>query len=82
MTEISCFSALYHSIQYLISGEEEFGLRNAQLGAIHAIAADDTLEVNGNSMIVMPRGSGKTTVLMMLLNVLRKSKVLIVTPSA
>ncbi|MCD1147834.1 DEAD/DEAH box helicase family protein [Peptoniphilus sp. KCTC 25270] len=82
MREISYFSALYDFIKYPISGEEEFGLRNAQLGAIHAIAANDTLEENGNSMIVMPTGSGKTTVLMMAPYILRKSKVLIVTPSA
>ncbi len=80
MREISYFSALYDFIKYPISGEEEFGLRNAQLGAIHAIAANDTLEENGNSMIVMPTGSGKTTVLMMAPYILRKSKVLIVTP--
>ena len=57
MREISYFSALYDFIKYPISGEEEFGLRNAQLGAIHAIAANDTLEENGNSMIVMPTGA-------------------------
>ena len=56
MREISYFSALYDFIKYPISGEKEFGLRNAQLGAIHAIAANDTLEENGNSMIVMPTG--------------------------
>jgi len=69
-------------MQYPISDEEGVGLRNAQLGAIHAIAANDTIEENGNAMIVMPTGSGKTTVLMMAPFVLRKSKVLIVTPSA
>lgn len=69
-------------MQYPISGEEGEGLRNAQLGAIHAIAANYTIEENGNAMIVMPTGSGKTTVLMMAPFVLRKSKVLIVTPSA
>ncbi|HFI0683390.1 TPA: hypothetical protein ACGO1T_001854 [Streptococcus suis] len=56
MREISYFSALYDFIRYPISGEEEFGLRNAQLGAIHAIAPNDTLEENGNSMIVMTTG--------------------------
>lgn len=43
-------------MQYPISEEEGVGLRNAQLGAIHAIAANDTIEENGNAMIVMPTG--------------------------
>lgn len=79
---MSYFSELYAYMQYPISGEGRVGLRNAQLGAIHAIAANDTIEENGNAMIVMPTGSGKTTVLMMAPFILRKSKVLIVTPSA
>ena len=69
-------------MKYPISGVGRVGLLNAQLGAIHAIAANDTIEENGNAMIIMPTGSGKTTVLMMAPFILRKSKVLIVTPSA
>lgn len=73
---------MYSKIQYPISTKETVGLRNAQIGAIHAIAANDTLNKTDSSIIVMPTGSGKTTVLMMAPYVLRKNKVLIVTPSA
>src|SRR5699024_9989303 len=57
------------------------GLRNAQIGAIHALAAFNALKNKSTSIIDMPTGSGKTAVLMMAPYVLRKEKVLIVTPS-
>ncbi|HFD6749671.1 TPA: DEAD/DEAH box helicase [Enterococcus faecium] len=79
---ISYFSDLYNEIQYPISTNLQSGLRNAQIGAIHSIASNATLDNTGSSIIVMPTGSGKTTVLMMAPYVLRKRKVLIVTPSA
>lgn len=79
---ISYFLNFYDKVQYPISSESNKGLRNAQIGAIHAIASNDTLDKTGSSIIVMPTGSGKTTVLMMAPYVLRKNKVLIVTPSA
>ena len=59
---MSYFSDFYAKIKYPISSTESLGLRNAQLGAIHAIAAHATLEPNDASVIVMPTGSGKTTV--------------------
>ena len=79
---MSYFSDFYAKIKYPIASTESLGLRNAQLGAIHAIAAHATLEPNDASVIVMPTGSGKTTVLMLAPYVLQKEKVLIVTPSA
>ena len=79
---MSYFSNFYAEIKYPIASTESPGLRNAQLGAIHAIAAHATLEPNGASVIVMPTGSGKTAVLMLAPYVLQKGKVLIVTPSA
>lgn len=79
---MSYFSDLYTEVNYPIASEHSAGLRNAQIGAIHAIASHSTLEPLDAAVIVMPTGSGKTTVLMLAPYVLQKSKVLIVTPSA
>lgn len=76
------FSNFYSSIRYPIASENRMGLRNAQLGAIHAIAAHSTLESIDTAVVVMPTGSGKTSVFMLAPYILRKSKVMIVTPSA
>ena len=62
------------------------GFRNAQLGAIHAVAAYFTLhqkpELADPALVVMPTGSGKTAVLLASAFLLRpKYRVLIVTPS-
>ena len=84
--KMSYFADQYSNLQYPQTctepGFEQCGLRNAQIGAIHAIASHATLESNAPTIIVMPTGSGKTAVLMMAPYVLRKNKVLIVTPSA
>lgn len=79
---MSYFSNLYGEVKYPIASGGSIGLRNAQLGAIHSIAAHSTLEPIDASVIVMPTGSGKTTVLMLAPYILQKEKVLIVTPSA
>lgn len=79
---MSYFSDLYDKVKYPIDSDTSIGLRNAQIGALHAIAAHATLEPLDASVIVMPTGSGKTTVLMLAPYILRKNKVLIVTPSA
>lgn len=79
---MSYFSELYEMVNYPVSSDTLLGLRNAQIGAIHAIAAHATLNPLEAAVIVMPTGSGKTTVLMMAPYVLRKEKVLVVTPSA
>lgn len=79
---MSYFSDLYGLVNYPIASEHSRGLRNAQIGAIHAIASHSTLEPVDAAVIVMPTGSGKTTVLMLAPYVLQKTKVLIVTPSA
>lgn len=75
------FSENYKNLKYPIDSEERHGLRNAQIGAIHAIASYFTLSQNKAAITVMPTGSGKTTVLMMAPYVLSKDKVLIITPS-
>ena len=81
---MSYFSEQYSKLGYPQANDnsDNLGLRNAQIGAIHAIASHATLESNAAAIVVMPTGSGKTAVLMMAPYVLRKSKVLIVTPSA
>lgn len=79
---MSYFSDLYGALKYPVASDTSLGLRNAQIGAIHAIASHATLEPTDTAVIVMPTGSGKTTVLMMAPYILQKEKVLIVTPSA
>lgn len=71
----------YSNITYPKSDEEKKGLRNAQIGAIHALSSFFTLNKPNAAMVVMPTGSGKTAVLMMTPYVTRADKVLIVTPS-
>ncbi len=57
------------------------GLRNAQMGAIHAISSYFTLQNKKPAIIIMPTGSGKTAVITMSPYVLSATKVLVVTPS-
>ncbi|MBO0996776.1 DEAD/DEAH box helicase family protein [Bacillus sp. SD075] len=78
---VSYFMNNYDNINYPKSFEEIPGLRNAQLGAIHAISSFFTLNKSNAAIVVMPTGSGKTAVLMMAPYVLMAKKVLIVTPS-
>lgn len=75
------FIQQYKNIRFPYDKEEQAGLRNAQRGAIFAIASHNTLCTNEAAIVVMPTGSGKTAVLMMAPYILQKKKVLIVTPS-
>ena len=75
------FSKHYNKISYPIDTAESKGLRNAQIGAIHAIASFFTLNQNTAAITVMPTGAGKTAVLMLVPYLLSKNKVLVVTPS-
>ncbi|MGZ5303496.1 MAG: DEAD/DEAH box helicase, partial [Bacteroidia bacterium] len=58
---------------------EDTGLRNAQLGAIHAIASHFTLHHQKPSIISLPTGTGKTGVITLAPFVLRRKRVLIIT---
>lgn len=78
---MSYFSENYYELKYTIETETTPGLRNAQLGAIHAIASYHTLKKKNAGIIVMPTGSGKSSVIMMTPFVINAKKVLIVTPS-
>ncbi|WP_343083891.1 DEAD/DEAH box helicase [Blautia producta] len=71
----------YKNLRYTKDCKRSSGLRNAQIGAIHAISSYFTLNKSKTAVVVMPTGSGKTAVLMMTPYVLLKEKVLVVTPS-
>jgi len=73
--EISYFSDLYDELRLPIADENKVGLRNAQIGAIHAVASHATLNSSDSAVIVMPTGSGKTTVVMIAPYLLKKRKV-------
>ncbi|TJX68950.1 DEAD/DEAH box helicase [Soehngenia saccharolytica] len=77
----SYFSKNYRKIEYPKADGMNSGLRNAQLGAIHSISSFFTLNKAKAAIVVMPTGSGKTTVLMMTPYVLESNKVLVITPS-
>lgn len=74
------FAKHYSQVALPIGGATEQGLRNAQLGAIHAVASHFTLH-HDPALVVMPTGSGKTLVLLTCAFLLRAERVLIVTPS-
>lgn len=75
------FSKNYKKITYPVDSAQSRGLRNAQLGAVHAIASFFTLNQRTAAITVMPTGAGKTAVLMLVPYLLSKNKVLVVTPS-
>lgn len=75
------FSKNYKNITYPYNPKTSKGLRNAQLGAVHAIASYFTLNQKQAAIVVMPTGAGKTVVLMLTPYLLLKDKVLVVTPS-
>src|SRR5665213_830642 len=73
------FETQYKKVAYP-TRKDDTGLYNAQLGAIHSIAAHFTVhKVPG--IVTMPTGSGKTAVLMMAPFVLQSNRILIITPS-
>ena len=75
------FEIHYNAIKYPIDSEKSRGLRNAQLGAIHAISSFFTLNKKDAAIVIMPTGSGKTAVLMLTPYLIRKQRVLVVTRS-
>lgn len=75
------FTDGYKYINYPKERANNPGLRNAQIGAIHSISSFFTINVSNAAIVVMPTGSGKTSVLMMSPYVLEAKKVLVVTPS-
>jgi superfamily II DNA or RNA helicase len=77
----SYFGKQYKNLKFVKASNTFPGLRNAQIGAIHAISSYFTIHKNKAAIIVMPTGSGKTAVLMMTPYVVGSERVLVVTPS-
>ncbi|MEC3879121.1 DEAD/DEAH box helicase [Parapedobacter sp. 10938] len=75
------FSSNYNRINYPISDGATPGLRNAQIGAIHAIGAHFSIHDKEPALIVMPTGSGKTAVLNLSAYLLRDNRVLVISSS-
>jgi len=75
------FSNHYSDLKFSLSNIENEGLRNAQIGALHSIGSYFTLYKKNPALIVMPTGSGKTTVLILSAFLLRANRVLVITPS-
>lgn len=74
------FKDNYNKLRFPVPSDEKPGLRNAQIGAIHAIGSHFTLGKDP-VIIVMPTGSGKTAVLMMAPFLLMSRRTMVVTPS-
>ena len=74
------FSSCYPSVHYPIAEGDVLGLRRGQLGAIHAVAGHLSVR-HDPALVVMPTGSGKTGVLMLVPFLQRSKRVLVVTPS-
>lgn len=81
MKKVNYFTEHYKFLQYPISTKDYIGLRNAQIGAIHAISSYFTLNKAKAAMVTMPTGSGKTAVLMMTPYILQAKRILVITPS-
>lgn len=77
---MSHFSTNYNRINYPIATDGAKGLRNAQLGAIHAIASHFTVN-DDPALVVMPTGSGKTAVLNLSAYLLHANRVLVISSS-
>lgn len=77
---MSYFESTSQHAKIYIDPEEEFQLREAQVGAIHATLSHFTIHKDP-ALIVMPTGSGKSVVLMSLPYFLKAKRVLILTPS-
>jgi superfamily II DNA or RNA helicase len=78
---MSYFRENYINVAFPIEEGDTAGLRRAQLGAIHAIAAYFSLPRSEAGIVVMPTGSGKTVVIALAPFILRANRVLILTPS-
>ena len=78
---MSYFQDKYEHFRYpLKDNDEGTGFRQAQLGAIHSLAAHFVTR-SDPGIVTMPTGSGKTAVLISAAFVLRANRVLIITPS-
>jgi type I site-specific restriction endonuclease len=74
------FFEQYPNLRIPFGSDTEAGLRRGQIGAIHSIVGHLAIH-RTRAITVMPTGSGKTAVLMMLPFFERANRVLVVTPS-
>jgi superfamily II DNA or RNA helicase len=77
---MSYFASLSHEIRYNAEKHGCSGLRRAQLGAAHALAAHFTVR-REPAMVVLPTGTGKTAVLMMTPFIAGSKRALVLAPS-
>ena len=77
---MSYFEEQYRSFSYPVGADGRPGFREAQLGAIHAVAGHFS-QRSEPAIVTMPTGSGKTAVMIACAFVMRAKRVLIVTPS-
>ena len=75
------FSNNYKNLRFPKATAENPGLRNAQIGAIHAIGQHFTLHDTEPALVVMPTGSGKTAVLTIAPFLLQARRVLVISSS-
>lgn len=75
------FTTHYSDLRFPLSNIDKDGLRNAQIGALHSIGSYFTLYKKNPALVVMPTGSGKTTVLILSAFLLSAKRVLVITPS-
>ena len=81
ISDMTYFSSNYARINYPVSEANSPGLRNAQIGAIHAIGAHFALYGEDPALVIMPTGSGKTAVLNLSAYLLRAKRVLVISSS-
>ena len=74
------FADHYSGVRYPLAAGDQQGLRNAQLGALHAISAHFTIRTDA-AMVALPTGTGKTLVLALTPFLCRARRALVVTPS-
>jgi len=77
----SYFASHYGAVQWPLETPDTPGLRRAQAGALHAVAAHFSRSRSDAAIITMPTGSGKTAVLCAAPYLLRSRRVLVLTPS-
>lgn len=76
----SYFEQHYDAVRFPLARDDKPGLRNAQQGALHAIASHFSVDTRP-ALLVLPTGAGKTAVLMATPFLLRARRALVIAPS-
>lgn len=76
---MSYFIDRHKHVNHALSDDGK-GIRECQMGALHAISSHFTLK-DTQAVVVLPTGAGKTAVLMLCPFVLKARRVLVITPS-